>query len=86
MTQRRYEPIDPGALKTYSITQRRHTVALDAFAGLPARGATASDLFDSMPDFLAVKNLRSAVEAIVSARRAQRPVVWAMGAHVVKVG
>ncbi len=86
MTQRPYEPIDPGALKTYSITQRRHKVTLGAFAGLSVPGATASDLLDSMPDFLAVKNLRLAVEAIVGAHRAQRPVVWAMGAHVVKVG
>ena len=78
MTQRRYEPIDPGALKTYSISRRQHKVTLEAFAGLPAPGATASDLLDSMPDFLAVKNLRSAVEAIVDADRAQRPVVWAI--------
>jgi hypothetical protein len=86
MTQRRYEPIDPSALKTYSISQRQHKVALDSFAGLPKAGAAAADLLDSMPAFLAVQNLRTAVESIVCAHRVQRPVVWAMGAHVVKVG
>ncbi|MCZ6652844.1 MAG: hypothetical protein O7D91_07440 [Planctomycetota bacterium] len=86
MTQRRYEPIDPGSFTTPPTPRRRHTGGLVALAGRPRPAATVADLLDSMPDFLAVKNLRSAVEAIVSARRAQRPVVWAMGAHVVKVG
>lgn len=86
MTQPRYEPIDPGDLRTFSISQRRHKVALDSFAALPEAGASASELLDSMPDFLAVRNLRSAVDAIAHAHKAQRPVVWALGAHVVKVG
>lgn len=81
-----YQPIDPGKLRTFSIGDRRHKVALEAFARLPDKGASASELLRAMPDFLAVRNLRAAVAAVVDARKAGRPAVWALGAHVVKVG
>ena len=81
-----YQPIDPGALKTYSIAERRHKVAVQAFAKLPNAGGSAAELLQAMPDFLAVKNLRAAVDALIAARGAGRPVVWALGAHVIKVG
>ena len=80
------QPIDPGDLKTYSIAERQHKVAVQAFAKLPNAGGSAAELLQAMPDFLAVKNLRAAVDALIAARGAGRPVVWALGAHVVKVG
>ncbi len=86
MSKPKYEPIDPGALTTFSITERRHKVALKSFARLPEPGASADALLESLPDFLAVNRLRAAVQAIVAARKVGRPVVWALGAHVVKVG
>ena len=86
MPHRPYQPIDPSELKTYSIAERRHKVELESFAKLPPRGASTSALLDSMPDFLAVRNLRLSVDAMVTARGEDRPVVWALGAHVVKVG
>ncbi len=86
MPQPPYQPIDLSALKTFSISERQHKVALEAFAKLPEPGASAAALLQAMPDFLAVRNLRAAVDALVGARRADRPVVWALGAHVIKVG
>jgi len=41
---------------------------------------------DSLPGFLGAAALRRVVASTVAARRADRPVVWAMGAHVIKVG
>ncbi len=44
------------------------------------------DLIDSLPAILAADNLRAIVEAVVEAVRNDRPVIWGMGAHVIKVG
>lgn len=81
-----YQPVDATKLKTFSIADRAHKVQVDGFAKLTEPGATAGDLLDSMPDYLAVRRLRASVDAMAAARRHQRPVVWAMGAHVIKVG
>lgn len=83
---RNYEPIDPAKLKTYSIADRTHKSAVASFARLPRPGATARELLESLPAFLGAEAFRRIVEATVAARRADRPVVWAIGAHVVKVG
>ena len=40
----------------------------------------------SLPGFLGAERFRGAVDAIVAARRADRAVVFAFGAHVIKVG
>ncbi|GAG25169.1 unnamed protein product, partial [marine sediment metagenome] len=49
-------------------------------------GASAAELLASLPDFLGARELRSVALAIVAARKADRPVVFALGGHVVKVG
>jgi len=84
--KRKYEPIDPTKLKTYSIRDRAHKAETGAFAKLPPPGAAAGALLDSLPGFLGAEQFRAVVDGIVAARQADRPVVWALGAHVVKVG
>src|SRR5262245_46166238 len=86
MTRPAYEPVDPEKLRTYSIRQRAHKVSVDRFAGLPPAGASLRAWLASLPDYLAVSSLRRAVAATAASHRAGRPVVWALGAHVVKVG
>ncbi|HPF37406.1 MAG TPA: hypothetical protein P5081_11590 [Phycisphaerae bacterium] len=83
---KRYEPVDLSKLSTYSIRDRSHKFDVEAMAGLPAKGATFSDWFEALPPYLGVNELRKLIDAIVAARRADRPVVFAMGAHLVKVG
>lgn len=83
---RKYEPIDPGRIKTYHIGQRRHKATVDAAAALPQAGASAGELIDSLPDFLGASSFREVVRSIVAAYRSDRPVVAAFGAHVIKVG
>jgi len=83
---RRYQPIDLGRLKTFSVEQRAHKVEHGAVAACPPAGASFEEWMASLPSFLGAAKLRAIVEAIVQARRADRPVVFAMGAHVVKVG
>jgi hypothetical protein len=86
VTDPSYKPVDLSDLRTYSIGRRSHKVSAGMLAGLPAAGASASELLASMPDVLGVRAFRATVDAIVAAVEHDRPVVLAMGAHAVKVG
>lgn len=86
MAKHRYQPADLRRIRTYSVRQREHKVHLPQFAKLPGVGASAAELIAALPDFLGARALRAVVDAIVAAHRAGRPVVAALGAHVVKVG
>jgi hypothetical protein len=83
---RKYQPVDLAKLKTYSVADRAHKADTDRAARLTPPGASAAALLDSLPDYLGAAALRNIVAAIVAARRADRPVAVALGAHVVKVG
>lgn len=69
------KPIDLTQVSTYPIAQRPNLVHLSDLV----RPAAPVPPFES-PDLDAV------VKAIIAARRAGRPVVWMMGAHVIKCG
>jgi hypothetical protein len=83
---KKYEPIDLSKLKTYSIGRRTHKFDVHGMADLPPKGAAFRRWWDSLPPFLAADSIRKLAAAIVAARRADRPVVFALGAHVIKVG
>lgn len=81
-----YKPVDLSELRTYSIKQRAHKFDVQRLAGLPDKGASFRQWLDALPPYLAVNELMALAKAIIEARRADRPVVFALGAHVVKVG
>ncbi|MHC4695535.1 MAG: GSU2086 family protein [Planctomycetota bacterium] len=83
---RPYKPIDTTRITTYSIQDRRHKASVSDLASLPQAGATAAELLAAFPDTLGAAAFRRIVRAIVDAVRADRPVVAAFGAHVIKVG
>jgi hypothetical protein len=68
-------PLDLSKIKTYPIAQRKNLVHW-------------SDLIapDAPPPPFASPELAAVAERIVAARRAGRPVIWMMGAHVIKSG
>src|SRR5689334_6637159 len=80
------QPADVSLLKLHSIHDRAHLSEINKFAKTPPSGVSFSDWLSSLPDFLGAGRLRSAANAIVAARKAGKPVVFAMGGHVVKVG
>lgn len=80
------KPVDLSRLKLHSVKARAHISQIDAFARTPESGCSFAEWLDSLPGFLGVKKVRAAVDAIVTARRADKPVAFAMGGHVVKVG
>ncbi len=86
MPERKYEPVDLSRVRTHSVDRRQHKVALGQMASLPGAGASAAELIEAMPDVLGVREFRAVVRAVVAATRAGRPVVTAIGGHVIKVG
>ena len=81
-----YGPIDVGKLKTFAMDQRQHKVDQKALAQLPDRDASAAELLESFPEFLGAGQLRSLAEVIAGAVKNNRPVFFALGGHVIKVG
>lgn len=81
-----YQPVDLSKLRTYSIGRRAHKFDAAAAARLPEKGTGFRDWWESLPGYLGADSLRKLVAAILDARRADRPVVFALGAHVIKVG
>src|SRR3989338_5060963 len=73
-------------LKTYSISKRKCKVGHEDFAKPPSKAATFSDFYNSLPNILAGVDFKAVVEAIVSARNKKKPVIFMMGAHVIKCG
>ncbi len=80
------KPMDLKALKTYSLAKRKSKVSITDFAKPWQKGTGFNEFLSSLPDILAGSHLRSVISAIVSAYQDNRPVVFAMGAHVIKVG
>ena len=82
----KFSPIDPTQVTTYPLSQRKSTVAADAF-GVPWRvGGSVREFLGSLPRALAAADLREIAHRIVGAVQMQRPVVLGMGAHPLKIG
>lgn len=73
-------------LKTYPLSKRKCKVKREDFAKPPLKGASFSDFYDSLPNILAAPDFKSIVEAICSAHDNKKPVIFMMGAHVIKCG
>ncbi|HYS43796.1 MAG TPA: hypothetical protein VEM32_07420 [Geobacteraceae bacterium] len=83
----KYEPIDLAGVKTYPLAERKNKVIMAEHKSGPVRsGMTVADLLAAFPDQLGSQALLGVIEAAVAARRKGRPVVVAMGAHVIKCG
>lgn len=73
-------------MKTYPMSKRHNLVKRKDFARLPGPEFSASTFIQALPDIHAGKQLKRIIELIVTARRADRPVILGMGAHVIKCG
>ncbi len=74
-------------MKTISIKNRKSKISPRDFAAVIDPGKTSLKGFvDSLPAILAAQELRGLVDDIVRAKRAKKPVILMVGAHVIKVG
>lgn len=79
-------PLDFDALRFEPLADRPSKVRL-ADLGRPGDGSgTLEDLLERLPDVLAARSLRQLRDAIVAAHADGRPVLAAMGGHVIKTG
>jgi len=73
-------------LKTIPIAARGGKVQTADF-GLPyTKGSGVDGWLDSLPKILAGNSFRFALEALIRARAAGKPIIWGMGGHVIKCG
>lgn len=83
---KRYTPIDLTRVKSYPIQKRQNKVKIADFAKLGKGEVTFAGFIDSLPSILGGKSFKEITKAIASAHRKKRPVVLAIGAHVIKCG
>ena len=81
-----YVSLNFGEVRTVPLASRPNKVSLKQFGRFPGRGASFRAFLSGLPDILAGRTVRRVVEAIVQAHRLGKPVIWAMGAHVIKCG
>jgi len=81
-----FPALDFSRIRTYPVADRANKVAVEAFAKPHQPGATLASFLDSLPDFLAVQDLKYVVNAMATAVRNGRPILLMMGAHAIKVG
>jgi hypothetical protein len=80
------KPLSLDKVSTYPLSSRVSKVSLDGFAS-PVKGdASLKDYLYSLPNILAVQNLRELTQRIRRAREAQKPIIWGIGGHVIKTG
>ncbi len=83
---RTFKPIDLNRIKTYPFSQRKSKVSVDDFASTWKKGGYFLDFLDSLPDIFAGSDIKSIILAIAEAFEKEKTTVFAMGAHVIKVG
>ena len=83
---KKYRPANLKRVKTHSIRDRKTKVSLRQFASLPEPDATFRNFLASLPDVLAASSLRMLIKDLIAARRNNRPIVAALGGHVLKCG
>jgi hypothetical protein len=79
-------PLSLEGVSTYPLAERKSKVGLSDFARPLRPGASVSDLLDALPRLLAGDSLRALVADVRRARSLGKPILWGLGAHVLKVG
>ncbi len=73
-------------LELYPLEDRESLVEVGDFCQVPEPVPGFEGFVDSLPDIYAGTDFKTLVGRIIRARKAGKPVVMAMGAHVLKVG
>ncbi|HJV34874.1 hypothetical protein [Geomonas sp.] len=83
----KYKPLDFSGVSTYPLKTRNNKVSVaNDFAGTVRSGMSVSELLAAMPNQLGSQSLNRVIDAVVAAREKGKPVVMAMGGHVIKCG
>jgi hypothetical protein len=83
---RKLRPLSLDGVTTYPLATRGSKVSRSQLGRPHKRGGSLASFLASLPQILAGETLRELGRTIVRARAKGRPIVWGLGAHVVKVG
>jgi len=86
MTKYTIKPLSPDKVKTYSLKTRNSKVTTDSFAKVLTGDNTIPTFIDSLPDILAGSDFKRFIRKLKRAKKDMKPIIFAMGAHVIKVG
>lgn len=78
--------LDRSKLKRTKLAARKSLVSVRDFVRLTGVDQSLADFIEGLPNILGGTDLRRLAGVIVTARKAQKPVVAAVGAHVIKCG
>jgi hypothetical protein len=81
-----YTEFDLSGITTYPLRSRQSKVSLGQFATPYKPGSGVSGLLNSLPSLLAAQDFKDVADAIGTAKRNDRAIVWGLGAHVLKTG
>lgn len=86
MSRYKFDPLDFSEVKTYPLASRPSKVAAEDFARPVATHASMKDFLSSLPNILAVKDLRALAGLIGEAKNKTRAIIVGLGGHVIKTG
>jgi hypothetical protein len=79
-------PLDLNGIRTYPLSTRESKVQLSDFARPHEPGCSLGQFINALPRLLGADALRGVVADLVRGRSLDKPLLWGMGAHVLKVG
>ncbi|NWG13800.1 MAG: hypothetical protein HXY20_09725, partial [Acidobacteria bacterium] len=88
MSRSRYriEPFDLSTTQTYPLSGRPSKVDVGLFGRPHKAGGSLAEFLAGLPKILAARDLGILATSIFQARIACKPVLWGLGAHVIKTG
>jgi hypothetical protein len=79
-------PLSLAGISTYPLAHRAAKVSLAQAARPHRRGGSLAGFLDGLPRILGARTLLDLRDEILRARDRGRPIIWGLGAHVLKVG
>jgi hypothetical protein len=86
MSKYKEKPLSPKGLKTYSLRSRKSRVDIKNFANVLESENSFASFLQSLPNLLAARDFKEFLSLMRKARERERAIIFALGAHVIKVG
>ncbi len=80
------KPLDFDRISTYPLESRKSKVHATMFGKAMDGSENVLAFISKLPHILAGDSLRNLIRAILYARTSDKPLIWGLGGHVVKVG
>lgn len=81
-----YDEFDLSGVARYPLASRPSKVRRDDFAAPHRPGDSVASWLARLPRLLAAAEFRVVVDAVAAAHAAGAPIIWGLGAHVIKAG